>query len=212
MLFIVNSLIFSSLLVCVFFYIWRNLQHTLAISSLALLGIFFSYFYLGHGLAPIHLAEAQARDPLITLQEQLRQNPQDPALWQALGKAYLLNHQYKEAYFCYLQTHRYGTERAEIYAAQASALYYLEQQKITSHIQQLLDRALALDPDETTALNLIAADAFLSNDYPQAYRIWHKLLESHRPEVNRPKIIANLDMLATFYRAPPAATGNLEKR
>lgn len=58
----------------------------------------------------------------------------------------------------------------------------------------MIDKALALDASEVTALMLLAADAFMQADYVQAIAFWQKLLDLNSPRVNRVQLIDAINM------------------
>ena len=58
----------------------------------------------------------------------------------------------------------------------------------------MIDKALALDASEVTALMLLASDAFMHADYDQAISQWQKVLDLNSPRVNRVQLIDSINM------------------
>lgn len=131
---------------------------------------------------------------LLLLQSQIRANPQDGVKWAQLGEYYLWQNAYHNALLAYEQALRVGGENAEIYSALATVLYYQAGQHMTPPTREMIDKALALDPTEVTALMLLASDAFMQADYAQAISGWQKVMDLNSPRVNRAQLIDSINM------------------
>ena len=131
---------------------------------------------------------------LLSLQSQIRANPQDAVKWAQLGEYYLWQNAYHNALLAYEQALRVGGENAEIYSAMATVLYYQAGQHMTPPTREMIDKALALDPAEVTALMLLASDAFMQADYAQAISVWQKVMDLNSPRVNRAQLIDSINM------------------
>lgn len=131
---------------------------------------------------------------LLSLQSQIRANPQDAVKWAQLGEYYLWQNAYHNALLAYEQALRVGGENAEIYSAMATVLYYQAGQHMTPPTREMIDKALALDPAEVTALMLLASDAFMQADYAQAISVWQKVMDLNSPRVNRAQLVDSINM------------------
>ncbi|GAS72488.1 TPA: heme lyase NrfEFG subunit NrfG [Citrobacter werkmanii] len=131
---------------------------------------------------------------LLSLQSQIRANPQDAVKWAQLGEYYLWQNAYHNALLAYEQALRIRGENAEIYSALATVLYYQAGQHMTPPTREMIDKALALDPAEVTALMLLASDAFMQADYAQAISVWQKVMDLNSPRVNRAQLIDSINM------------------
>ncbi|HCC5835812.1 heme lyase NrfEFG subunit NrfG [Citrobacter farmeri] len=143
-----------------------------------------------HEFAETSTPEAQ----LLALQKQIRTNPQDSEKWALLGEYYLWRNDYDNALLAYRQALRIRGENAEIYSALATVLYYQAGQHMTPSTREMIDKALALDASEVTALMLLASDAFMRADYKQAILQWQKVLDLNSPRVNRVQLIESINM------------------
>lgn len=143
-----------------------------------------------HEFAETSTPEAQ----LLALQKQIRANPQDSEKWALLGEYYLWRNDYDNALLAYRQALRSRGENAEIYSALATVLYYQAGQHMTPATREMIDKALALDASEVTALMLLASDAFMQADYKQAILQWQKVLDLNSPRVNRVQLIESINM------------------
>lgn len=145
---------------------------------------------------PLHeFAETSTPEvQLLALQKQIRANPQDSEKWALLGEYYLWRNDYDNALLAYRQALRSRGENAEIYSALATVLYYQAGQHMTAAAREMIDKALALDASEVTALMLLASDAFMQADYKQAISQWQKVLDLNSPRVNRAQLIDSINM------------------
>ena len=143
-----------------------------------------------HEFAETSTPEAQ----LLALQKQIRTNPQDSEKWALLGEYYLWRNDYDNALLAYRQALRIRGENAEIYSALATVLYYQAGQHMTPSTREMIDKALALDASEVTALMLLASDAFMQADYKQAILQWQKVLDLNSPRVNRVQLVESINM------------------
>lgn len=72
-------------------------------------------------------------------------------------------------------------EDADLAGQLAQALYLASNRQLTAEVQAGAERALALNPDQTTALGLLGIAAFERKDYPQALMNWRRLLRQLPP-------------------------------
>ncbi len=134
------------------------------------------------------MSEAHS-DPMLALQDKLRDNPNDGLAWLELGKFYLFSGELDSALTCFDYSRRLLPDNADAWAGGATALYYINKQRITQDVQQALDKSLALDPHNESALTLLASDAFVNFEYQQAIEYWEAIIESDRLGVDREKLI-----------------------
>ncbi|PLY39055.1 heme lyase NrfEFG subunit NrfG [Pectobacterium aquaticum] len=140
---------------------------------------------------PLHdFSDAQQQEKQLTaLQDNIRKTPGNSVLWAELGEYYLYRNAYDNALRAYRQAIGLKGDSAELYSALATVLYYQSGQAVTPPMQEMVDKALALDANEVTALMLLASDAFLKADYARAITIWQRLLDTYSPRVNRVQLI-----------------------
>lgn len=158
-----------------------------------------------HQLQTASTAEKN-EDYILSVQQKLRQNPNDAEAWIELGQAYVLSNEFDNALLAYGNAEGLVGSKPAILGLAATALYYNAGQKITPKVQQLIDNALNQDPKETTALSLLASDAFLHTEYQRAIDIWQQLLDSERSEVDRRKLIESMQMAERLLKAQQKAT------
>jgi formate-dependent nitrite reductase complex subunit NrfG len=134
-------------------------------------------------------AMEDAADPMLEIQGALRENPNDGLSWLELGKFYLFSGELESALTCFDYSRRLLPNNADAWSGGATALYYINKQRITPDVEQALNTALSLDPDNESALTLLAADAFVNFEYAQAIEYWEQIIESDRLGVDRERLI-----------------------
>ncbi len=128
------------------------------------------------------------------LQSKLEQDPNQAELWFKLGSVYLEQGEFAAAVTSYDYAIRLErTPVARLFAAKATALYYVNNQSMGEEVNALLKRSLELDPNDRTALMLIASDHFISMRYEQAIEVWTQLLDSNQQGLDRVSIIHSID-------------------
>lgn len=128
------------------------------------------------------------------LQQSLEQDPNQSDLWFKLGGVYMQKGEFDAAYTCYDYAIRLDpVAPSGLYAAKASALYYLSSQAMSDDVKRLLKQSLELDPNDRTALMLIATDHFISMRYQQAIDAWTQILDSDQQGIDRVSIIHSIN-------------------
>lgn len=128
------------------------------------------------------------------LQQSLKQDPNQSDLWFKLGGVYMQKGEFDAAYTCYDYAIRLDPEAPSgLYAAQASTLYYLSLQAMSDDVKGLLKQSMVLDPNDRTALMLIATDHFISMRYQQAIDAWTQILDSNQKGIDRVSIIHSIN-------------------
>ncbi|UAX41431.1 tetratricopeptide repeat protein [Pasteurella canis] len=136
----------------------------------------------------------QNEDKILQIQQKLRQDPNHAENWLALGQAYMENNEFEHALIAYRNAEQLIGSQPYILGAIATAIYYQSNQQITLPIQELLQQALNQDPLDTASLSLIATNAFVEKNYQQAAKIWQKMLDSERSNLDRKALIQRIQM------------------
>lgn len=185
----------------------KSMKWSLMIGILAIGGTGGMYAYLGEPSYLFnHTGQAQPekivaitpqkaqQNRITNIQNKIRQNTQDGDAWYALGHAYMYNGEFENAVTAFDYAIRLASEPvANLFSAKASALYYVEKQSLTVEVKQLLDKALAVNPNNTTALMLQASDLFMNARYTKAIATWQQLLDSNEPDLDRVAIIHSIN-------------------
>ncbi|OBX08461.1 nitrite reductase [Gallibacterium salpingitidis] len=130
---------------------------------------------------------------IIAIQNKIRTNPNNGEHWYELGLAYAQNNEFDNAIESYSRATILLGRKPYILGAAATALYYKSNQTITLQVQQWLDEALELDPQDTATLLLLANDAFNQQHFSQAIDLWQKILDSQR-KVDRKLLIKMMNI------------------
>lgn len=147
---------------------------------------------------------SQQKENLIEqIQQKLRQDPNDADLWLQLGEAYMQNNQFEHALISYSNAEKIRGAQPQILGLAATALYYQSGQRLTPKINQLLTAALSQDPNEISALSLLAAEAFEHQDYQKAVAYWQQILDSQRAGVDRRAVIQRMKMVEFLHKNNP---------
>ena len=146
---------------------------------------------------PLHQFASQQTP---ALQDKIRANPQNSEQWALLGEYYLWQNDYSNSLLAYRQALQLRGENAELYAALATVLYYQASQHMTVQTRAMIDKALALDSNEITALMLLASDAFMQANYAQAIELWQKVMDLNSPRINRTQLVESINMAKLLQR------------
>lgn len=166
-----------------------------------------SYAFLGNYQAVIvdqntvitvpfeHLSATKIREKRITeIQDRLRLDKQNDNLWFILGNAYMFNKEYANAVITYGYSIRLADPISDDhYSAKASALYYQNNKQFNSEIKLLIEKSLALNPSNNTALTMLATQSYLQGDMQNAINLWVKLLDSEQMNIDRVAIIQRIN-------------------
>jgi cytochrome c-type biogenesis protein CcmH len=106
----------------------------------------------------------------------LRENPDDTAGWKLLGRAYASLERFPEAAAAYAKAAVRAPRDAQLLAELAEALAMARGRRLEGEPEQLIARALELEPANLKALALAGTAAFARQDYAAAAAQWEKML------------------------------------
>lgn len=107
--------------------------------------------------------------------------PDNGEVWFMLGQAYLANDQAEESVIALEKALDLIGEHAQILAALSQSRFVAADYQFDDIGVAMLERALELQPDETSALSLLGVAAFEQGDYDAAIRRWQALMELLEP-------------------------------
>ena len=135
------------------------------------------------------------------IQHKIREDKQNSEAWYALGNAYMYVSEFDNAAVAFSYSARLAKQpQANIFSAQATALYYENGQQVTEQIQTLIKQALTLDKDNLPALMLLASDYFLNARYQKAIDTWQQALDSERSDLDRVALISSINRAKKLVR------------
>ncbi|MCS6786889.1 MAG: c-type cytochrome biogenesis protein CcmI [Thiobacillaceae bacterium] len=118
-----------------------------------------------------HDLEAMVR----SVEERARANPNDPRPVLLLARTYAAMERWPQALAAYEKAVRLLPEDASVWAGYAETLALSRGRDLRGQPMELVRKALALNGDEPTALNLAGIHAFMEGDYAQAVVYWQRL-------------------------------------
>lgn len=111
------------------------------------------------------------------LAKRLEQNPTDANGWSMLGRSYLTLEKYQEAAAAFARASALKPDDADLLADSAFALGMANGQRLRGQPQELIDKALKLDPENPKALELAGTAAYEAKNYSEAIGYWERLLK-----------------------------------
>ena len=129
-------------------------------------------------------SEQQALVRIKQLQKTTEQEPENAQAWYNLGQASIGLGDFSGALAAFDRVMAIEGEHADILGAKAQAMFYQNDQTINEPIQGLIDRALALDPNDPSTNILLGLNNFINQNYPEAISYWQKVVNNGGNNVN----------------------------
>jgi len=161
---------------------------------------------LSPGADPRHAITREKVEQVVArLAARLEKAPDDPKGWRVLGRSYTIMGRYPEAVRAYERAAGLMPGDADLLADYADALAMEQGRSMLGKPLELVNRALALDPNQWKALALAGTAALERKDYAQAIAHWEKLGKVLPPgsEMGR-SVEASIAEARTLAGAKPA--------
>lgn len=165
-----------------------------------------------------HDAQQGQMDELVAnLQQRMEQNPDDPDGWLILGRTLKTMKRYTEAETALSNAYRLLPDNAMVMVELAEArLFVSGRAEISDDEQQLLESALAIDPQQQKGLWLLGMGAAQKGQYVEAIEIWQNLLDLLDPASGAAQTVSQQIEMASArlgqpVAGPPAATAPVAK-
>jgi cytochrome c-type biogenesis protein CcmH len=110
------------------------------------------------------------------LSDRLAQNPEDVEGWKMLGKSYSVLRRFPEAVAAYSKAAIRAPRDPQLLADLADVLAVARGQSLKGEPEELVLRALQIDPKNLKALALAGSAAFERKNYRSAARYWERML------------------------------------
>ncbi len=139
-----------------------------------------------------------ARELVLRLGDAVRENPEQAWAWYFLGENLSTLGMFDVANSAYRQAvDRLAEDEEKALALGRVALtaYIMARLELTPEIREIIDRTLALNPDEPNVLQLLASDAEESGDFDAAIGYWRRLSQLNPDSQTARQSIANLQRL-----------------
>ena len=115
------------------------------------------------------------------LADRLKSQPDDAEGWAMLGRSYSVLERFPQALEAYKKVVALRPNEAQGFADMADAMGMVAGRKLDGEPEQMISRALALDPDNAKALGLAGTVAFDRGDAAGAARHWAHALAKVEP-------------------------------
>lgn len=143
------------------------------------------------------------------LRERLQDNPDNAEGWAMLGQTYMRLERFEDAASAYQQLARITEEqpnaRAVSLGLEAQARFFANGGQMTPAVQEVVDAARALNPDEVNALGLLGIYSFSQQNYRDAIEHWERIVQV---APDHPQIASIREGINEAYRrlgeTPPA--------
>lgn len=141
------------------------------------------YLAIGHPqalrVAEEELSEGGSVKSMVTAIEMvLKKDPRNANAWAMLGEVRRVHGRYAEAVEAYEQAVALSGSNPDLLVSLADALARSHGNQLSGRPQELLDKAITLDPKHKKGLSLAGFAAFQKGDYPLARRHWQRALET----------------------------------
>jgi cytochrome c-type biogenesis protein CcmH len=177
------------------------------------------YFYLGDAA---RIAEKSAEQPMTQeavekmvteFAAKMEKEPDNLKGWAMLARSYRILGQNAEAAKAYARAGSFVDADPQLLADYADVLAANANGNFAGKPQQLLNKALALDPNNLLALWLSGTAAFNAQNYKAAVQYWEKLEKQLPPETDEARAIASsIAEARTKGGLAPAATPVINSR
>jgi cytochrome c-type biogenesis protein CcmH len=161
---------------------------------------------LGERQAPAHAVTAQQVESMVArLAARLRENPEDTEGWRLLGRSLTVLGRFPEAAEAYGNAAKRSPRDPQLLADLADALAMAQGRRLAGEPEQLVLRALEIDPNNLKALALAGSAAFERKDYNSAAAYWQRMLPLVPEGSDDARAIqANVNEALALLGKPPA--------
>ncbi len=132
-----------------------------------------------------------------TLREKLEENPDNPDGWFMLARSSMNLEKYDQASYAFMKMaallEKDQQDPSAIYGLAAQALFFAKQGQMTDEVKAILDKAFAINPDETNGLGLLGIAAFEAGRYEDAIKYWSRILDVEPDNQSRDAIISGIN-------------------
>ncbi len=116
------------------------------------------------------------------LEAKLAKKPENPDGWLMLARSYAELQRFADATRAYGELVKLVPNEAQIWTSYADAMAMNNNQSLLGEPTKLIDKALAIDPENTTALALAGSADMERGDYVAAITHWQKLISLLPPD------------------------------
>ena len=121
------------------------------------------------------LSDEQVGEMVAKLAQRLEKEPDNVEGWVILARTYYTQRKFNEAAAAYERLTKLLPDEPDLYADYADALAMSQGRRIAGKPMELVNKALALDPNQWKALAMAGTEAFDRKDYKTAVAYWERL-------------------------------------
>jgi cytochrome c-type biogenesis protein CcmH len=136
------------------------------------------------GEQQVKAQQAEALAYIKEMQQHLEKSPDDSEAWYNLGQTLVSVGEFDMAITSFEQVIRIEGEQADLIGAIAQASYYRNNQQIDEQVQNLIDRAFAIDINDPSTNILLGMHNFIGKEYEKAIGYWQRVIDAKRQGVN----------------------------
>lgn len=161
------------------------------LSVAVLVGTVALYWQLGSGPTLLQMEQHQQmleemasmtpEQRLEVLRKQAEAEPDRPEIWYALAQGYLQTGKYGQGRRAYDRVLSLVGEDIQVLSEYAQSLFFINKNSMDEEIRGLVERVLAVDPNNDVALGLLGIDAFDREQYGQAITYWQQIVDTMEP-------------------------------
>jgi len=163
----------------------------------------------GDNAAPHPITPEQVKVMIDKLAKALQQNPGDGEGWAMLARSYAYVRNFPESVKAFEKATSLLPKDSHLLADYADALAMTQERRLAGAPMKLIQRALAIDPNDVKALALAGSDAFDRKDYAAAVSYWDRAVKAGAPDPQFAKQLeaglAEARQLAGGAAPPPQA-------
>lgn len=200
----------------------RNPARILALALVLLIPLFSVLLYLKIGNVNAMLPQQgesaegfgvlRSEAALQELEAKLAKQPNNPDGWMVLARSYSELQRYPDAVRAYEHLVKLVPNEAQIWTNYADAKAMSNNQSLLGEPTKLIDKALELDPENTTALALAGSAAMERGDYVAAITHWQKLVSLLPPDYPQIQmVIDGINQAREFLAKQPGGREKLAK-
>lgn len=145
---------------------------------------------------------ARAREMVDLIKARLDDQPEQLQYWFFLARMHMDLNEFGQAVNAYQQVLQRDTSSTMVMAELAQAMFLRDGNKVNPAINELVEKVLQADPDNTTALGLAGIEAFGKKDYVNAIKYWERTVKlTGQNSPGSQALVAGIERAATLYFA-----------
>jgi cytochrome c-type biogenesis protein CcmH len=135
-------------------------------------------------------SQEQIEASVAALAKRLEQSPNDVDGWRMLANSYMSMERYSDAARAFEKASALKPNDADLLADYAFSLAMTNDRRLQGRPQELLQKALQLDPENSKVLQLAGGAAYEAKNFEQAIVYWEKLLAKTPRESELGQLVA----------------------